>query len=409
MKKSLCIVSHGPELRYLEVLKKERNCIINVATTNNLNKVINKFEYPEVTDWYVLPEINKSKKNIKGERIISMVDAVYRKMSLKKGINSFSYTRKKDLYSKKNSIFFNFLIYYGLKFYLYYFIRSIKSILKYLYKNNDLISFYNLVDADELIVLEHLGSKDIYTFNASLLSKYKIIYYLNNHKDISVRPYIPFVADEFNLWYNSQKELLFKYFKSRNIIKVIGISRVKFWKDQQENKIVKDKRVFTILYTCSDPIRRPYEIHSLTSLCIELQDLKAHFILNIRLNPMDKSDIYNQLQKFDFVKIINANWHWDKINFINFPTKKSEKEYFQLLYNSDIVVSLPSTTIVEGEIFNKKTICLLDSNSSDKKEEQIEMNLVLPFEIIKSEKFSKVNNIYDIKSQIKESLLIRRL
>lgn len=404
MKRSLCIVSHGPELRNLEVLKKVRNCTIDVAIKKNIYQVINNSDYPEVSKWYVLPEISKSKNNKKAERLVSIIDVLYRRLSLKKGLYSFSYTRKNVLYDKKNNFFFNYILYYIINIFFYFFTFIVKLVLQYFFRNIELINFFKNVNDEELIVFEHLGSKDIYTFNASTIKGFKIICYLNNHKDISIRPYLPIAVNEFHVWFNSQKNSLFKVFNSSDKIKVNGLIRVNFWKDIFEQDSKNDKDIFNILYTCSDPKRRPYEIYSLTNLCTQLQTLKPNFKLNIRLNPMDKSDIFSELNFFEFVNIIHANWYWDGINFINFPTKESEKEYFQLLNNSDLVVSLPSTTIVEGDIFNKNTICLLDSNSPDKKEEKIEMNLVLPFEIIKSEKFSIANNIYDIKSQIKESL-----
>jgi len=236
-----------------------------------------------------------------------------------------------------------------------------------------------------------LGGNDYIAYNAHIANS-DVVYYLNNHKDLSIRPYAPLPADMFYIWFPSQKEVIQDINNTMLKVKTTGLIRVQNYLKNAVEPARTDNGIH-VLHCCSDPRRRPFEVYTLNSLCTQIAKHKLDVKLTLRLNPMDSTNIFRLLDKFDFVDIEDSGWKWNPDKFVNMPSKEDELFYFKQIQKADILSSLPSTTLVEGVLFDKKTICLIDNTYPDYESELKEKALVIPSTISSHPSFIQIETI----------------
>lgn len=390
MNKALCLLNHGPEFRYLDVLKQSNQydeiCILISK------RILDVIEPNEIKGYkiFVLPD-KKNNFRIKWALFLTnLCDEFAKKTNLKNGIQSFSYS-KKNVKSKQHKV----LIYSKfINIFISLFIKPLFWITKksgvYLYQDNQLLQLINETQCQTMIAFEHLGGVDYQMYNGKNAGL-TILYYLNNQKDLTIRPYAPLMADQFFIWYESQKKLMIDIERSYLKSHAIGVFRLQ--NHLKKPSINPENKIFNLLYSCSDPRRRPYELQTLKKLAQLIQRTKLEIKLQIRLNPMDSSGVFLELTEFPFVSILENKWLWNEKLFVNIPTTQSDLHYFNQISNADCIMSLPSTTLIEAVLFNKKTICLIDINSPDYLIECQELKMVVPTEILEHQDFQIVENL----------------
>ncbi len=376
MNKTLFFIKHGPEIRFLDSIKKNEQYddIVLVVSENIIDEVskIVGNDYLIMT----IPVITKHKKHKIGTYLCKFSDSLVQRLNRKKNIIPFSYARKNV---RKNYNLFSiktFLLDYFLPLLIKPLLCTIKSLCFYLFKNNEIIKFFNDLSFSTLLLFDHLGGTDDISYNAKLAGL-RIEYYLNNHKDLTIRPYAPLCADTFHIWFSCQQKFLQDICNTYIKTKAIGFTRIEHILQETTTQKKKNKYI-TILHCCADPKRRPYEVHSLKIICAMIQEKGLCINMNLRINPMDKSGIFNLFKLYDFVTIYESGWKWSSKKFINIPTKEDEILYINQILSADIISSLPSTALVEGICFKKRVICYTDEESVDYNDEILEVNMIIP-------------------------------
>jgi hypothetical protein len=398
--KAFFVIQHGPEIRFLDSLRDNHqyNEIILIVSQNIVDEVgtIVGSDYLVVT----MPSVNKSKKYKMGMYLSMLGDSLVRRLNNSKNISSFSYSRQNINKKHKSQIIKNILLNPVLPIIINPLFYIFKFLSFYFFKDDDTIMFFNNLNGSTIILCDHLGGSDYISYNAKLAGL-NVDYYLNNNKDLTIRPYAPLCADNFNIWFHCQKNFLQDICSTLEKTKEVGFTRIQYFLKQTVLN-QNDKKYLNILHCCADPKRKPYEIYSIKQLCDTIKDKKLSIKLHLRVNPMDKSGIFDLLRIYDFVNVFESGWKWNSEKFINIPSKEDERIYINQIKSADIISALPSTTLVEGICFQKKVFCFVDEESLDFNYDISEINMVIPKSIQQNNNFVIIKNNQQYIKELKE-------
>lgn len=403
MNKNLYLVKHGPEVRFLSSIQnKERYNELILLVPEDLVKEITEI----IGNKYSIISMPTSTRDFRfrlGTYLSLLSDSLVRRLNMKKGIKAFSYARHNSKRNESRKVFKKFVIEPMLPIIISPLLYAIKFMCKYLYKDDILIQLLRNSNSSSLLIFDHLGGADFIANNAKSAGL-KIEYYLNNHKDLTIRPYAPLISDVFYTWSSCQKNILQDVCSSYEKTTPDGFVRIEELLKQSvlQEQMLQSKKTINILHCCSDPKRRPYELHSLISVCDLIIDLNLDIQLNIRTNPMDRSNAFTLLSSYAFVNVVGSGWKWNVEKFVNIPGDAQEQAYLKQIQEADIISSLPSTTLVEGIYFGKKVICYLDTESIDFNNESEEVVMTIPDSIIQNKNFKTINSSIEYIEYLKE-------
>lgn len=386
----LALIRHGPEIRYLEGLRVR-------YTGNGVTVLVERSVVKEVSraigDSYQIHSYDcsaPSRRRRLASLIVALSDSFARKVNERRGIGHFSYSRR----NQGRSIARGTANPGGIKLASILFLSTGVSLAwalaRWLYRDETLVSCFKKSGCDRLLVFDHLGGTDEIACNARLAGL-AVDYFLNNHKDLSIRPYVPPIANVFSCWFDCQIEAALEICGSRKKMRPVGLLRIeKMLRSCTATPIRPSSQAIHVLHCCSDPRRRPYEIVSLMQICELVKNDGLPIRLTVRLNPMDNTRVMKLLQAYNFVDVAESGWIWNKTRFLNIPDRASDTEYARQLFDADVVSALPSTTLVEGYLFGKKAICFIDAESPDSTFEQEEERLCIPDTVRNSSLFKRV-------------------
>lgn len=390
--KALLLVRHGPELRLLGALSEIGDYaeIIPFVDSHIASEV--RATLGNAHAAVVFQPTNPSPKLRLANYLSALADSIARRINRSRGIGHFSYAKRQhktsipqDQCSAGTPTPLTLSAVGTL-------ITVLGWLASGLYRDTRLISLLKHSGCGIVLICDHLGGTDAVACNARHAGL-KVRYYLNNHKDLTIRPYVPPVADALYSWFASQTNVVLDVCGSHRKMLPIGLLRANTLLASVNGSVQKSVAGdCSILHCCSDPRRRPYEIVSLKEIfdLVQANALPLRFML--RLNPMDKAQAMNLLSSYPFVEVIHHGWRWDDVKFLNIPDKAAEADYAKQLSEADFVTALPSTSLAEAWLFGKKAICLLDTDSPDRISEENDMKLSLPLEVISGRSFKAVKS-----------------
>lgn len=375
--KALAFVRHGTETRFLSALCNNHNYdeIVVLAEDRIVHEVEGLLSNSLRVEIVKTPHMAVRRRA--AAYVFSFCDSLVRRANRKRGVNAYSYARKnRRRQASARTGGENTKDHLSL-FIINWFILTACIVARHLYRDESLVLYFKKSNSDAVLLFDHLGGTDYVACNAKLAGL-KVEYFLNNHKDLSIRPYVPQVANSFYIWFSCQTRTVFNICKSQDKMKPVGLVRLENMLQVKRGVREECPSGPRILHCCSDPKRRPYELISLKRIFDSIKEQGLSVKFKLRLNPMDKSGAVKLLESYPFVEVLDHGWRWDEAKFINIPDKKAEDDYARQLLEADFVSALPSTTLVEGYCYHKKLICLLDEESPDADVELEEEKLCIP-------------------------------
>lgn len=375
------LIRHGPELRMLNAMQDSgRYDEIVILAEARIESEVRSYlsgRFPCLT--YEQPKPTRMRRT--GVYLSALMDSVARRVNRMRGIGHYSYSKRStnpNIYNKRQDSTVSKWTLLGLTVGF----SLLSAACTLFFQDRGMRKVLRKSGCSELVACDHLGGSDAVTYNA-IASGMEIHYYLNNHKDLSIRPFVPIAASRMFTWFDEQKKVMLDIGMSHRKISAVGLLRAKFLLNSiyESRPKTQDERL-RVLHCCADARRRPYELNSLISIFKLIKNRCLPVSFTLRLNPMGPIIDEQLLTEFDFVDVVGHGWHWNENKFLNFPDAEAEVIYAQQIKRHDIVSALPSTTLVEAWCFNKPIICLLDHSSPDAVAENDELRLCVPESIL---------------------------
>ena len=256
--------------------------------------------------------------------------------------------------------------------------------------DNKLLDFYDRNNINKLILTGYSSPEAIALASSALKYNIKLYLIINSWKDLYVNNYIPFKPNKIFVWNQNMKNQIIKnnpHIKEKNII-LSGNPvfdryynyRPYYSKEYYYNKynIKQNKKI--ILYTMLSPLayKGEYKIIKLISKMLENQYNENTPILILRKNPLDDNDYKEIFKDFNNIRVADDYFESSYDDAIFIQDIEGEKEWFDLLYYSDVNINVASTVSLEALMLGTPVINI-EFNEFGKQDNNLSRYTQAPF------------------------------